>query len=281
VKARVLIAIVAASTLLCGADALAQSKQECADAYTAAQVARRDNKLKDARDKLVVCAKSSCPAALRKDCTPWLAEVEADLPTISVKPVDETGRVVENATIAVDGASVTRDGDLATLRVDPGEHVVRVEAEGMQAAEQKISVVAGASKRELTLRLTRVASSSSPPPPAASSEPSRPVPVLTFVLAGVGVAGVATFAALGAAGKSKKSALDQQGCKPNCSSSTVSAIKTDYNAADVALGVGGVALVGALVVFLTRSTTEEAKPVSEASWTLVPARGGGSLIVRF
>lgn len=262
------------------APAFAQSKQECAEAYTAAQVSRRDNKLKDAREKLVVCSNAACPAALRKDCVPWLAEVDAALPTLAVKPVDETGRVLEDATVTIDGKGVTRDGDLAATRVDPGEHVVRVEAPGMKSAEERATLAAGAPRRELVVHLVRDGGPVSTQPVAPPVEASRPVPVATFVLAGVGVAGVVTFAALGAVGNGKKGELDKSACKPNCMPSDVASIKTDYIAADVALGVGGAALVGALIVFLARPSAEPAKP-DASTWTLAPRPGGASLIVRF
>jgi hypothetical protein len=267
-----------AASLFVATPAFAQSKQECAEAYTQAQVARKESRLKEAKDKLTLCANASCPAALRKDCTPWLAEVEADLPTVTVKPVDETGRVVDGARISVDGTSVTRDGDVATLRLDPGEHVVRIEADGKKAAEQKITVAKGAPRRELTLKLDaegRVATEPTSPPKAEGA--SRPVPALVWVFGGIGVAGVATFAVLGSIGKGKKGDLDTRMCKPHCDPGTVSAIKTDYNAADVALAVGGVAMAAGLVVFLTRP---EAKP-EETSVILAPRPGGASLLVRF
>ncbi len=260
--------------------AFAQSKQECAEAYTVAQVSRRDNKLKDAREKLVVCSNAACPAALRKDCVPWLAEVDAALPTLAVKAVDETGRVVEDANVTVDGKGVARLGDFAATRVDPGDHLVQVEAPGMKSAEEHATLAAGTPRRELVVHLHRAGGPVAAPPVAPPAEASRPIPVASFALAGVGVAGVVTFAVLGAIGSGKKGELDKSGCKPNCKPSDVGAIKTDYIAADVALGVGGAALVGALIVFLARPSAEPAKP-DESAWTLAPRPGGASLVVRF
>jgi hypothetical protein len=271
-----------ASTLLAlitaAAPALAQTKQECADAYTAAQVSRKESKLVDARDKLTVCANASCPAALRKDCVPWLAEVEAALPTVAVKPVDETGRVVVGATVTIDGHAIAREGEYATTRLDPGEHVIRVEAPGTNGGEERVTLAAGSSRREIVVRVKRAGPVvTAPPPSEPPAEASRPIPTATFVLAGLGVAGVGAFAVLGAVGASKKGQLDQEGCKPNCKQSDVDAIKTDYIAADVALGVGGAALAGALIVFLARPSA----PKNDAAFGIAPARGGAALFVRF
>jgi hypothetical protein len=52
---------------------------------------------------------------------------------------------------------------------------------------------------------------------------------------------------LGAAGSAKKSALDQLGCKPNCSPSDVSAGRSLYLGADIALGIGLAAVVGGAI----------------------------------
>src|SRR5262245_56106628 len=61
-----------------------QVKVTCAQAYETAQRLREGHRLREAREQLLVCARPECPALLRRDCAPWLGEVEAVLPSIVV-----------------------------------------------------------------------------------------------------------------------------------------------------------------------------------------------------
>ena len=56
---------------------VAQPKSECVAAHADAQVLRKHEALTEARAKLALCAHKTCPALVQKDCTQWLAEVEA------------------------------------------------------------------------------------------------------------------------------------------------------------------------------------------------------------
>ena len=84
-------------------------------------------------------------------------------------------------------------------------------------------------------------------PPAQPLPPAthKKIPVVTWILGGVAVAGVASFTTFAILGKAK------EGCAPFCSRSNVDTLRRDYLIADVSLGVGLVAGAAAVYFALT------------------------------
>ena len=259
--------------LLAARGAHAQSKKECADAYLAGQVARSDGHLRDARVQFERCAAASCPAALVKDCKPWLEQADRDIPKLAVTVTDDAGTPVPSARVTVDGTALPASGELP---VDPGEHVVRAEASGLTPREQRVKVAAADGRRAVSLRLARDVTAPVPGPVAERA--SRPVPVGPIVVAASGLVAIGVFAGLGAAGSAKKANLDTLGCKPNCSSSDVSAGRSLYLGADIALGVGLAAVVAGAVWLGVKLGAPA--PAAEAV-TFSPSRGAGMMTFHF
>ena len=263
------IALVLIASTTLPAVASAQSKQQCADAYVEAQVARKEGRLRDARARAEVCSKPTCPAALKKDCGPWLAQAQKDIPTLRVwvEP-DPDGRDVAGARITVDGAP--HEG---SAEVDPGEHLIRVEAPAMKPFEQRITLNAGEGRRDVPVRLERDAAPASPA--------TRKVPVAPIVLGALGLVGLGVFAGMGLAGNAKKADLDAASCKPNCSADDVGAIKTLYIGADVTLGVGLASIVAAGISLAVELASPSPASPTEPRASFTPARGGGAFTFRF
>ncbi len=241
-----------AALVLATSNAVAQNaptKQQCADAYTQAQVLRAKDKLVLAKKQVDLCNDPACPQSLRKDCTAWVVELQESVPVLAVDVVDESGRPVTAAHVTVDGNTVTSG---QSLTLDPGSHAIAADAPDMVSASQTLELAKG-EKRHATLTLKSRADAK--PEQAAS----QPFPVVPVVLATVGVAFIGGFIGFGVAGNVKRSDLDATGCKPNCAQSDVDAIKTDYVIADVALGVGLVSIAVATVLFIVAETSSPAK----------------------
>lgn len=234
--------------VLVASNAFAQSaptKQQCADAYTQAQVLRAKDKLVLAKKQIDLCNDPACPQALRKDCTAWLVELQESVPVLAVDVVDQSGRAIATAHVTVDGSAVASG---QSLTLDPGTHTIAADAPDMIGASETIELGKG-EKHHATLTLKARAA-------AETTEPSaRPFPVVPVVLAVAGVAFVGAFAGFGLAGNAKRSDLDAANCKPNCAPSDVDAIKTDYVVADVMLGVGIATLAVATILFIVAETS--------------------------
>lgn len=248
---------------LLSAPALAQTKQACVGAYTTGQVARTQQSWKAAREQFEICARPACPKTLRNDCGPWLAELVRTQPALLVQVRVPGGAPAGDATVTLDGEVVAAD---QRVEVDPGKHSVKVERPGAVTDSREVSVEPG-EVRTITVALV----DATPAPPAPAPPPAAPSRALPIALGSVGVAGLGAFLGFGVAGNSARSSLDAEGCKPNCSTSSVSSIKTDYVVADVALGVGVVSAVAATILYFALPA-RSAAPVSV---------GASSLVVRF
>ncbi|WP_394846860.1 hypothetical protein LZC95_05265 [Pendulispora brunnea] len=227
-----------------------ESKVACRDAYEESQVARKNGELLSARAKLRICAGETCPGIVRTDCIEWLGQVDHAIPSILVEAKSDEGDVFDVA-VALDGRPIASSLDGRPIELDPGLHTVRFSREGKPSIEQKILVREGEKSRTLVANWR--------PPPIAPTEPHspvqgdwvRPIPAPVFVLGGLGLAGIggfATFAVL--AGRKKQELADT--CAPFCSADRMQAVRTDYLLADISLGIGIGALVGATLWFAVR-----------------------------
>jgi hypothetical protein len=259
----------------------ADDKAACVASYDRSQMLRKDHRLQRAREELRSCSRAVCPALVRNDCLTWLDQVQAELPSLAIRATKD-GADVANVTIVEDEAVVATKLDGSSLEVDPGEHAFRFETEG--ASPVVMHLVVRERERDRVVPVNFVgpgAAQASGVAPASAEAPamSRPVPVGAVVLGGIGIAGIATFAAMGVVGKNQQSSL-QNSCSPNCSQRDIDKVKTDYIVADVALGVGAAALVSAGVWFLLRpAKSEQAARVGNAI-AITPNRGGATLGLR-
>jgi hypothetical protein len=214
----------------------------CIEAAESGQAARDRGEFLKAREILAMCTAAECPGIIRRDCSTWLEDVRARTPSVIVVVRDATGRDVTAGKLTVDAAPHALDG--AAIELDPGTHLVRVE--GAATAEERIVVSAGEKGRAVTLTIDQkpaIVAPKQPLPPAVTGEGPH-VPVGSFLLAGLGVAGFAVFGVFGEMGISDADHL-RNTCAPGCQPSDVDAVHTKLIVADVGLGVGIVAVAAA------------------------------------
>ncbi len=137
--------------------------------------------------------------------------------------------------VSLDGERrAPRASTAAPLPVDPGDAPDR--ARGSCAARASSTTRArsrGRARspgRRCALRRAR----------APAREPRAPVPPLAWALGGVGLAGLATWGAVGLVALYAHPGLEStlSGCKPGCPSRDVSTVRTRFAVADVAAGIG-------------------------------------------
>ena len=247
--------------------ARADDKQVCLSTYVRAQELRKDERLRAAREAMLACAQTACPPAIAQDCGRWLTEVEGSIPTVVLSLVDRAGQDRSDVRVRLDGAPLVERLDGKALEVDPGEHVFRFETSGEAPIEQRVVVRQGERDRPIRVELPRA---SAAPALAPSSAAARPIPLATWVVGGVGVAALGVSAAFGASalwGSPGWTGL--RSCKPTCNPADVDAVDRKLRIADVALGVGVVALGAAAVFYVTRPS--EGPPQTVA---LAPLPGG-------
>ena len=244
--------------------ALADDKKVCLDSYVEAQRLKQKTSLIEAREKLILCSRETCPATIRDECVQWLSEVDRSLPTVVLLAKDADGRDIVDLRVTVDGEPFVDRADGKPVPIDPGVRVFRFETPGFEPLEEQAVIRASVKDRVISVVLNRIGgtalaeaqSSPASAPPDSDVGAGRPIPTLVYVLGGVGVVGVAGFGTFTWRFSSQRSDLD--GCKPFCSEDDINAADTSRKIAFVSLGVGVVALGAATALYLTRPEDEGA-----------------------
>jgi hypothetical protein len=248
--------IAAAATVLAAcafaAPARADELAGCNTALVRGQELARAGKLLEARAAYPACLRAACPESLRAVCANFVAELAPRIPSLRVDVRGPQGSV-EGARLFVDGALAP---DAASVvEVDPGEHVVRVEAPRCSPSEQRVTIGAGERPRTITLALAPPSGESGPEPAPAPSS----LPVSAYVLGGVSAVALGSFAYFALRGKHTESDLRATCPTGPCDSAPM---RQQYLAADISLGV---ALVAAgVAVWIALTSGPSASPPKQA-----------------
>lgn len=220
----------------------------CFDAYEQTQRLRNSGRISDAREQAVICAASTCPASLQKDCARWRDEDTRNLATVVFSAHEATGPEVTAAAVYVDDKKVADSLDGKPVTLDPGPHKVRWES-GNRKVETIVQLTAGETSRHVDGTFPTPASAPPPPPPE-----HRKIPTVSLVLGGVAGVGLISFIAFAAAGRV------EQGCSPKCQSGQISTLRTEYAVADVSWITGLVALGAGVTIWLVQPSPAAAAP---------------------
>ena len=199
--------------MLTSATALAAppTKEECIAANEAVQYLREAHKLREAREKLLLCVSEACPRPVREDCAQRLDEIGKAMPSVVFEVKDVAGNDVPGVAITMDGQPVAANAGTA-LEVNPGEHTFVFEAAGVAKVEKKLVVVEGVRGRREVIRLggaklTEAATSPSAPSKEEVSSRSSGPPILAWAAFGVGGAGLVLGITAGLVAGGKHSTL--------------------------------------------------------------------------
>jgi hypothetical protein len=260
--------LVSVTVLAVALPARADVKADCLAAYEKAQVEKKESRLTTAREQLLICAQDVCPPVVKKDCTPWLAEVEQALPTVILVAKDSKGKDLAEVKVFVDGFPFASSLDGSARNVDPGKHVFRFES-GKDVVEETVVIREAEKRRAISVTIGAPAKSKAQPaaqPPATPpvTEPPREpeksggskIPAI-----GVGVLGIAAIGAGVFIGMQAKSDADdlRSSCAPNCAQSKIDDVESKLLLSDIGLGVGVVAIAAAVVLWIAASPSEPAK----------------------
>jgi len=271
-----LVLLVAGETRAGAADE--RDKEVCIRAVEHAQVARIDGKLREAREGFVTCARAVCPEAIRQDCTRWVTDVDASLPSVVFEAVWVDGHDATGMRVLLDGKPLADTEPGRAVVIDPGEHTFRFEVAGAAPVEARNVVREGEKNRVVRVTFAPLAP---PPPPAptgdtgtapSGSSPASvpapanlwqpipapeqrphaagrgPIPVAAYILGGVGLASFAGFGYLALDGTSRLDGMrsGSGGCAPNCRASDVTSARNEILAGDI-LGYVGIAATGVAI----------------------------------
>jgi hypothetical protein len=271
---------VAATTMVAPALALAEpapadAAAACIAAYETLQESRAGGALHAAREQAFECASSACPAFIQKDCGTWLEEIDAEMPTVSFE-VRSGGKPFGAARVFEGERLITDRSGEGAVELDPGVHALRFEADGREPVTRTFQIERGRKNQRLGVDLPEL------PPPAESRPPPQAPPppvekqatsIAPYIVGGIGVAGIAGFAVLGATGLSREASLERR-CAPHCSGAELQSLKTRYLLADVSLGVGVAGLLVGGYLLIAPSSSDKSSKVPTVS---VQASARGAL----
>jgi hypothetical protein len=246
------------SLSFCPTTAFAQDKSRggvdaCIQASEDTQRERAKGHLRAARLRSTECLDARCPTRIRRDCDAQASELERLIPTIVFRVRAPDGSDITRASVHIDGAAESSALDGRAHEIDPGAHEITAAAEGYAAAHVRIVVEEGVRARVVELRPVPMMAEPSaraplPEPAARSSAPAQSTWIASGALAGVGVIGLGLFAGLGLAADADFRHL-RDTCGGACDARDADSVRTRFQVADIALGVGVVALATAVVVY--------------------------------
>jgi len=254
------------------------SVDQCLAANDTAQDLRRDGKLRQAREKLILCIAPSCPGAVREDCAQRMSDVDAAMPSLIFDVQDGSGHDLSAVKVTLDERLLADRIDGSAAPVDPGTHTLLVEGGGFSHSEtivvhegdksRHVRVVLGETRHESTTGTTTGAATTSTPAAVA------------FVLGGSGLLAGSIFTGLALHEKSAANAAcgaSANQCPGNADSFN-SAIRTDTAMAVVTFGI---AAAGGIIGFLWLPHDKAPAPRSGVQLTPVLGLGYGGLTGRF
>jgi hypothetical protein len=197
-----------------------------------------------------------------------LGEIEGRIPWIQVTV---TGPKPAEASVSIDGNEIDAT---AEVPIDPGDHVVQVEAPGWVSAEEKVKLGEGV-HRQVKIKLEREAAAAPPPPPPDTGGSKVPA-IIAF---GVGVAGTGVGAVFGILAFQQTSEA-----KERCDGNVCPDDPRVVNARDAAVQYGNISTIGfiaggvgvatGIVLLLVSSGSDEPEP-TDASARIQPWIGPG------
>ncbi|MGO9834407.1 MAG: hypothetical protein ACLP1X_09345 [Polyangiaceae bacterium] len=270
------------SAMLTSVTALAAppTKEQCIAANEAVQYLREAHKLREAREKLLLCVSDACPAPVREDCAQRLDEVAKATPSIVFDVKDSAGNDVGDVKVTTDGQPLAGNAG-AAVELDPGEHTFVFEAAGLAKLEKKFVVVEGVKGRREVIRLgsakpTEAATPASAPLAEEVSSRSSGPPILAWAAFGVGGAGLVLgiTAGLVAGGKHSTLAGECDNAAGTCApqyAGDLDAFHTWRTVSTMSYVIGALGVAGGAVLWLT---APKAPSSSTAHVWLAPAAAG-------
>jgi hypothetical protein len=133
-----------------------KERRACETVFKTAGQLEQSGHLRQAKDLLLSCAKSSCGSVLRQRCSVRYAQLESDIPSVVPLVTTETGEPRVDVQVTVDGEPLTPHLDGRALPVDPGLHEFSFTADGAVISTQKVMIVQGQRNRPITVSLRPV-----------------------------------------------------------------------------------------------------------------------------
>ena len=241
-----------------------ETTQRCIAAYESSQELKLDRKLIEAEEQLRICVATECPQVARQDCGRWLDEVQQATPSIVIRFIDASGAERNDVTVTTaDGRSLAAQLDGKAIAINPGPQRLLLTPRGGAVVPHDITVAEGEKLRQVVVKLPGARESE-------ATEGDSSIHPVAWVLYGLSAAGIGAFIGLGV------HSLGLEDCKDTCNDEQVDDIVLFRALADVSLGVGVLALGGAIWVTVA-SVDDDGADHAQLDVAVMPVMGGAAL----
>jgi hypothetical protein len=257
------VALVGLVAVVLGTRAARSDDDACIAAAEGALSLRKQEQIQGAITRLAGCLDPACPVQVRSVCDKRLSDFTQVLPTIVLVAKDTANNDLIDVKVTVDGTPLTDRLDGRAWKVDPGPHVFRFEAASFVPATKALVLGEGEKERHESIVLTPISR------PADGTESARPQRTAAgwngwkTAAAASGIAGLAGLglgAGFGWAALQASRSQNSVGCMASCNQSMEPPAQRDHEraityglVADVGFGVGGAAILGAILLWNTGS----------------------------
>lgn len=237
---------------------------ECLAAHRESQSLRKQLHLRESRELLSDCSHDACPGPVKRDCMRWIDDIAAQMPSVVFRIDTGEASPSTKVKILVDDQTLFDSLPGRAVEMNPGTYRFRFVLESGQAVEQEVVLSEGEKFKNVAVRFeptqkpTPEVGPTQPLRPAATpttnetvSTQTRPVPLATYIFAGVGTAAAINFGIWAIWSESLRSELKRE-CAPNCEQEYVDRVRTRGYVADISLGVSVASFAAASIFYFTR-----------------------------
>jgi hypothetical protein len=235
----------------------------CVEAHTQSQELRQDAKLLETRAALLSCSAATCPGAIRLDCSRWLEEVQAQIPSVGFRAT-AAGQERVDVQVFIDGKLVLERLRGKALELNPGVYQLRlVPAAPLEAVEQQLVMSEGDRFRVLSVEL-RAPEAPAPEPVEVPIVMERPVPTSVYIFAGIGTAAAISGAVWGLSSWTAMDELEAT-CAPGCPEKTVDVARQRALISDISWGVSAATFITAGMLYFLRPEVPRSDPTIDVA----------------
>jgi hypothetical protein len=228
---------------------------QCAAAYEQAQTDKLAGHYVSATAAALACSQIECNQAIVRECLQLYEKLEQETPSFVFAARKGEGGELIDVRVDMDGKVISEQITGRPFKVDPGPH--EFVFSHPQRGRMQTNATARVGERARVVEVTFADPNAKPAPaplapapvPAApQAEPKRGVPVMTYVLGGIGLAAAGSFLYFRLTAVSDYNDYNAT-CAPTCNPDDVDAVRTKFLISNVSLGVGIASLAGAGLVY--------------------------------
>jgi hypothetical protein len=228
-------------------EAAKSAGEQCSAAYERTQTEKLAGHYVAAAAAALECSQLQCNSAIVQECVRFYGALEAETPTLVFSARKAEGGELADVRVEMDGKLVAEKITGRPIAADPGPHnfVFIHPKRGLL----RLSETARVGDKARVLEVTFADPSAKPASTGAGAAPGkRGVPVMTYVLGGLGVVALGGFTYFRLSGVSDYNAKNQE-CAPGCNPDDVDPIRNKFTYSYVSLGVGVASLAGAAAFY--------------------------------